>query len=121
MRLRFAKYPTMFIVIILTAEFIISGIGICGHHHHHEHLDDSLIHHEIHEPEETHNHTEEHSDTCDHQQNQCHCVCLGHFVAIHEIIQISFSLNYSESLSIIQPIYQSEWIDHLFRPPIYIT
>ncbi len=120
MRLRFTKSSILLIVFLLTAEFIVSGVGFCGHHHHQEDIEESMIHHELLETDEDHEHHEDHSDTCDHHHDQCRCTCLGNFVAVHETIQISFSLDFSEPLLTVQPSYQSELSDNLFRPPIQL-
>jgi len=110
----------------IAVEFVLAGLGYCGHQHDHGSLSG---HHTAQESVFTsadnasyHFHTHsEHSDCCQNRaksSGNSHCSCLGGVIATLPIVSDRIILELNPTNTNRDPIYRYHYSATLFRPPI---
>jgi len=111
-----------FISFLIIGEFLITGLGYCGHNHdhgpHHDEYTCDAMHLmececDQHSPPHTHDHNKE-----DTNQKKCYCSCLGGFVA--DIFPVIYSVIHHLTFFEIEDLnqYQFRYIPFVYHPPL---
>ena len=121
------KHVHMLLSVLITAEFLLSGLGFCGHTHTHVHPGSDTASVSLQQQEGDcaglpHSHSSRRSDAKDgKEQNECcrsHCFCLGQVAA--ETLFFSRYMYLSSSILLPLPAECYDFIfkTTVFRPPI---